>query len=92
MLLCNYTKSDKGAFLMLITLKAARVNCGLNQKEAAKLIGVSRATIMSWEKYHSFPNVIHLHAIEQAYNVKYDDIIFLPDNITLNVTSCDETT
>lgn len=35
---------------MPITLKAARVNSGLNQKEAAELIGVSRATIMSWEK------------------------------------------
>lgn len=77
---------------MPITLKAARVNCGLNQKQAAKLIGVSRTTLMSWEKYHSFPNVMQLHAIETAYNVKYDDIIFLPDNSTLNVTSCDKNT
>lgn len=77
---------------MPITLKAARVNCGLNQKEAAKLIGVSRTTIMSWEKYRSFPNVIHLHAIEQAYNVKYDDIIFLPDSYALSIKDCDETT
>lgn len=75
---------------MPITLKAARVNCGLNQKEAAKLIGVSRTTIMSWEKYHSFPNVKYLHAIEMAYNVKYDDIVFLPDNNTLNVTSAEK--
>lgn len=77
---------------MPITLKAARVNCGLNQKQAAKLIGVSRTTLMSWEKYHSFPNVMHLHAIETAYNIKYDDIIFLPDNSTLNVTNRDEST
>lgn len=77
---------------MPITLKAARVNSGLNQTEAAKLIGVSRATIMSWEKYHSFPNVIHLHAIETAYNVKYDDIIFLPSDYPLSIISCDETT
>ena len=76
---------------MPITLKAARVNSGLNQEEAAELIGVSRATIMSWEKYRSFPNVIHLHAIETAYNVKYDDIIFLPDNYVLSVKNCDET-
>lgn len=77
---------------MLITLKAARVNSGLNQKEAAKLIGVSRATIMSWEKYHSFPNVIHLRAIEVAYNVKYDDIIFLPSDYPLSIISRDGTT
>lgn len=77
---------------MPITLKAARVNCGLNQTEAAKLIGVSRATIMSWENYRSFPNVIHLHAIEAAYNVKYDDIIFLPENYVLSINNCNETT
>lgn len=77
---------------MPITLKAARVNCGLNQKEAAKLIGVSRATIMSWEKCHSFPNVLHLHAIEMAYNVKYDDIIFLPSHCSLSITNSNETT
>ncbi|MDE5621309.1 MAG: helix-turn-helix domain-containing protein [Ruminococcus sp.] len=77
---------------MPITLKAARVNSGLNQTEAAKLIGVSRSTIMSWEKYHSFPNVIHLYAIERTYNVKYDDIIFLPSDYSLSITSCDETT
>ncbi|MCM1357900.1 MAG: helix-turn-helix domain-containing protein [Prevotella sp.] len=76
---------------MPITLKAARINCGLNQGEAAKQIGVCRATLMSWEKYRSFPKVIYLHAIEKAYNMKYDDIIFLPDDNALNVTSCDET-
>lgn len=76
---------------MPITLKAARVNCGLNQEEAAKLIGVSRATIRSWEKYHSFPNVLHLHAIEIAYNIKYDDIIFLPDGYSLSIKNRDKT-
>lgn len=67
---------------MPMTLKAARVNCGMNQQEAAKKIGVSRTTLQSWESFKSFPTVLHLHAIEAAYNVRYDDIIFLP-NITL---------
>lgn len=70
---------------MPITLKAARVNRGLNQTKAAELIGVSRTTLISWEKYHSFPNIRYLHAIEAAYKVKYDDIIFSPENNTLNV-------
>ena len=74
-----------------LTLKAARVNCGLNQEEAAELIGVRRETIMSWEKYQSFPTVKHLQAIEAAYHVKYDDIIFLPTDNALSVTSHDET-
>lgn len=33
---------------MKITIKAARVNKNLSQKEAAKLIGVSKDTIGAW--------------------------------------------
>lgn len=68
-----------------MTLKAARVNRGLNQQEAADLIGVSRTTLQSWETCKSFPTVAQLPAIEKAYNVKYDDIIFLPSGSTLSV-------
>lgn len=68
-----------------MTLKAARVNRGLNQQEAADLIGVSRTTLQSWETCKSFPTVAQLPAIEKAYNVKYDDIIFLSSNSTLSV-------
>lgn len=63
---------------MKVTLKSARVNCGLNQREAADRIGVSRTTLQSWETYKSYPTVAQLPKIEAAYNVKYDDIIFLP--------------
>lgn len=70
---------------MGMTLKAARVNCGLSQQEAADKLGVSRATIQSWESYKSYPTVNFLPIIEATYNVKYDDIIFLPKNYTLSV-------
>lgn len=43
-------------------------------------------------KNHSFPNVMHLHAIESAYNIKYDDIIFLPNHTALNVINGDKAT
>lgn len=72
---------------MPITLKAARVNRGLKQIEAAKLIGVSRATLISWENFHSFPSVSYLPAIEAAYNIKYNDIIFLPENYALSINN-----
>ncbi len=68
-----------------MTLKAARVNKGLNQQEAADKIGVSRTTLQAWETYKSFSTVAQLPAIEAAYNVKYDDIIFLPDDYALSV-------
>ena len=72
-----------------MTLKAARVNKGLNQQEAADIIGVSRTTLQAWETYKSYPTVAQLPAIEAAYNVKYDDIIFLPDNYALSVKEAD---
>lgn len=61
---------------MKITLKAARVNVGFTQKEAAEKIGVTEYTVFNWEKGRSFPNVKNLKAIEEAYRVSYQDLIF----------------
>lgn len=33
-----------------LTLKAARVNAGLTQKQLASLLGISEATMIKWEK------------------------------------------
>lgn len=77
---------------MGITMKAARVNRGLNQQEAADLIGVSRTTLQAWESYKSYPTVAQLPAIESAYGLKYDDIIFLPSDYALSVTDVQENT
>jgi len=65
---------------MPISLKAARVNAGYTQEEAARLIGVTSDTLSNWERGLSYPNVIHLRAILDKYNVQYDDLIFLPKN------------
>lgn len=68
---------------MRVTLKAARVNAGLTQAEAAKAMGVSPDMVSNWERYITFPDVSQLPKIESVYGVKYDDIIFLPENIGL---------
>lgn len=61
-----------------MTLKAARVNAGLSQKEAASKIGVTSDTLGNWERGKSYPNAINIKQIETVYSVKYDNIIFLP--------------
>ena len=33
-----------------LTLKAARVNAGLTQKQLASLLGISEVTMIKWEK------------------------------------------
>lgn len=70
---------------MKLTLRAARVNAGYTQKTAANLVGVTKGVICYWERGISFPNVKYIPKIEEVYNVKYEDIIFLPPNNALSV-------
>ena len=63
---------------MTITLKAARVNKGLTQLEAAKLLKVSKETVGNWERGKSYPNMKNIKEIEKIYGVSYDNLIFLP--------------
>jgi len=63
---------------MKLTLKAARVNQGLTQKQAAELIGVVADTISNWEAGKTYPGIELLSRLEEVYKVSYNDIIFLP--------------
>jgi DNA-binding transcriptional regulator YiaG len=63
---------------MAVTMKAARVNAGLTQKQAGEKLNVSRDTIRSWEQGKSFPDTMQIALIEVVYDTKYDDIIFCP--------------
>lgn len=62
---------------MPITLKAARINKGYGQDEAAKLIGISSDTLSNWERGVTFPDVPKIKRIEIVYDLKYDNINFL---------------
>lgn len=61
------------------TLKAARINKNMTQKEAAAALKVSVTTLCSWEKGNSFPDVPNIKKIEGLYGVPYGDLIFCPD-------------
>lgn len=63
---------------MAITLKAARVNAGLSQKQAAERLNVTKDTLRSWEKGRTFPTIEKIQMIEKLYSITYADIIFLP--------------
>ena len=68
---------------MAITLKALRVNAGLDQKTAAERLEITPETLSSWERGKRFPNVPQITKIEELYSVKYSDINFLPSNVVL---------
>lgn len=59
---------------MKITIKAARVNAGLSQKEASEKIGVSKDTIGNWERGKSYPSAKLIPIIEKVYDIGYDYI------------------
>ena len=52
---------------MKITLKAARVNKGLTQAEAAKEAHVTVATIVNWEKGKTKPDFAALNLLSGIY-------------------------
>lgn len=62
---------------MQITLKAARVNCGLKQNEAAKCLGVDKSTLGNWENGKTFPTADRLAQMCKLYGVGIDDIFLL---------------
>lgn len=63
---------------MKVTLKAARINKGLSQEEAAKLIGVSVDTLGNYERGITYPDIPILKNIEKTYGIEYSNLIFLP--------------
>lgn len=65
---------------MQITLKAARINAGYTQYQAAKIMGISKESLGHWERGKTFPNALQIKIIERTYGIHYDNIIFLPNN------------
>ena len=59
-----------------ITLKAARVNSGLSQKDAARKLGVAESTLYKWEAGKNKPNMKYLDRIEKIFKIPIDNIIF----------------
>ena len=64
--------------MIKLTLKAARVNSGLTQKQASVLLGISNKTLCNWEKGLAFPTPKHIDRICRLYGVSYDDLTFRP--------------
>lgn len=50
-----------------ITIKAARVNAGLTQRQAAKQLGINPDTLSRYESGHSIPRVDMLEKMSKLY-------------------------
>ena len=65
---------------VMYTLRTARDRLGLSQKEAAKRLGISDDVLSNYERGKTYPNVLMLKKIEEVYDVKYDQLLFLEKN------------
>lgn len=59
-----------------ISLAAARVNAQMTQSEAASLMKVSKATIVSWEKGKTAPDIKQAEQLSALYAMPLDSIFF----------------
>lgn len=59
---------------MKISIKAARINKEMTQKEAAKKLGVTKKTLGSWEAFKTMPSADKIILLCNLYDVPYDDI------------------
>ena len=64
---------------MTMSLKAARVNAGLTQKQVAKAIGVCVNTLIKWERGEKSPRVEQGRRLCELYGRSWDEIVFTPN-------------
>ena len=70
---------------MKVTLKAIRINKGWSQEEMAQKLGISLYTLKNYESFKTFPDVPLIKKIIEVTGVKFDDIIFLPEDYAKSV-------
>lgn len=66
-----------------ISLASARVNAGYRQEDVAKMLKVSKQTVVNWEKGKTIPSFSTLNTLSSIYDIPIDNIrIFLPKEST----------
>lgn len=63
--------------VLQISLAAARVNAGYTQSEVAKKMGVTKQTVVNWEKGITEPKLPQGRKLSALYRIPLDNI-FLP--------------
>lgn len=61
-----------------ISLRAARINAGLTQREAADALGIGVCTYHKWENEPENISALKQKSISKLFKIPIDSIIFLP--------------
>lgn len=57
-----------------ISWKAARVNVDMTQEQVAEVLGVSKGTVISYEKYRTIPDIDTALKLASLYGRNIDEI------------------
>lgn len=57
-------------FRIIDNLRIARLNKGLTQVKASKLLGLAKATVAAWESYRSFPRMDLFLKVCKLYDIE----------------------
>lgn len=57
-----------------LSIKAWRVNKGLTQQDVADILGVTRQTVLDWEKDGATPRALVIYALAKLYETEVDYI------------------
>lgn len=60
--------------MMEITIKAARINAGFSQTEAAKELGIGKSTLLNYEYYRTVPDINTALRMAELYGTTIDHI------------------
>lgn len=61
---------------MAMTLKAARINRGLNQTDASKQLGISQKTLSNYESGKTKPKEPIIRQMVKIYGIPFEHLIF----------------
>ena len=81
----NYECNDARMFEISQNIKEIRLKSGMSQEEFAERIGVSRQTVINWEKGKSLPSVEKIRVIINQCSTSFEEIFdkeCAPENVT----------
>ena len=61
---------------MALSLRAARIDVGLTQDEAADALGISISTLRNYEQYKTKPDIDMAFKMSELYHRSVDDLKF----------------
>ncbi|PTL18597.1 XRE family transcriptional regulator [Staphylococcus gallinarum] len=67
-----------------LSIKALRINKEMNQQDVADILGVSKPTVIKWEKGDVEPKGLVIYALVKLYEVEIENIDIRQKNLPLD--------